>query len=336
MLEIKEDFDNITNINERIYYDNKDIKVCQLMIAGIKEIILMNLDLIKYKYSIKRYNISNIYSVNCFELKKNNYIILGKNLSAHFTDLFTNNLIKQNTIINKSYVGGIKINEKIIALSSNSLVINGENKIIFYNTNSKKIPNEIEGYSFIMSQNGLSLFPRKKQNKITNIGILLCACKQYKKGQKNGILLVNSNLGDNKNVYKPFYETQAFKPYCFCPILNYKKIKDEGKINYNNIEEFRKNIIIENTNYFLVGGFDEEKRIGIIKLYKVNFSDKACFTTIEYIQDIEFENEEDIGFFNGPINCIIQSKQSGNILVTNCNGNIYLFSRPNLDFFLKE
>ena len=336
VMEIKENLQNITNINERINYDNKDDKSCQLIIAGRKDLILLTLDLKKYKYSIKGYNINNIYTVNCFELKKNNYIILGKNLSAHDIDLFVNNQIKQNNIVNKSYIGSIKINENIIALTSNRFISNGENKLIFYNTNSKKVSNEIEGHSFIMSPNGLSLITRKEQSKKKNIGILLCACKQYDNGQKNGILLVNPNLGDNKNVENPFYDTENFVPHCFCPILNYKEIKDNEKINYNNIEEFRENIIIEDTNYFFVGGFDEEKRLGSIKLYKINFTDKAYNTTIDYIQDIEFENEEEIGFLDGPINCIIQSKQTGNILATNYNGNIYLFSRPNLDYFFPK
>ena len=62
---------------------------------------------------------------------------------------------------------------------------------------------------------------------------------------------------------------------------------------------------------------------GKIKLYKVIFHNKACDTTIEYIQDIEFEEDEKMGEFDGPINCILQSKISGNIIASCYNKKIF-------------
>ena len=75
---------------------------------------------------------------------------------------------------------------------------------------------------------------------------------------------------------------------------------------------------------------------GKIKLYKVIFHEKACDTKIEYIQDIEFEEDEKMGEFDGPINCILQSKISGNIIASCYNKKIYLFTPPNIDYYLEN
>ena len=91
---------------------------------------------------------------------------------------------------------------------------------------------------------------------------------------------------------------------------------------------------MEETNFFLAGGFDTEKRQGKIKLYNINFSDRINETKIEYIQDIEF-NENEFDGFETVVNCIIQSKVSGNIIVGSYDEKVYMFTKPNLDYFLK-
>ena len=351
-------FDSITNITEITNYEdvkNKDIS--KIIITGYKEIILMKIDFKTSNIETKNLNVSNIYSINFFEIKKNNYIISGRNICMHILDLFNNNSndVQKNIIESKSYFGGIKINENTIALTSNNLKEGGEDKIIFYNSKSKRILNEIEGYSHSISPNGLAIIQnekiimksertqkgkknRKKKNKnknskeanekTENERVLLCACKRYRKKEENGILLINPQIQENKNVENYFYNTGNFEPYCFCQIL----IFENNNKNLDNIDdEYKKNIKIKETDYFLVGGLDEEKRRGTIKLYKVNFNEKSYIKKIEYLQDIEL-NE----FFDGPINCIIQSRISGNILVTCYNGNIYLFSLPNINFYLDE
>ena len=50
----------------------------------------------------------------------------------------------------------------------------------------------------------------------------------------------------------------------------------------------------------------------------------------------EYTFEKQMGYINGPINCIKQSKTTGNILVCCYNGNIYLLTPPNIDYYLKE
>ena len=361
-------FDSITNITEITNYEdakNKDIS--KIVITGYKEIILMKIDFKTLNIETKNLNVSNIYSINFFEIKKNNYIISGRNICMHILNLFNNNSndLQKNVIESKSYFGGIKINENTIALTSNNLKEGGEDKIIFYNAKSKRILNEIEGYSHSISPNGLAIIQiekiimksestqkskknRKKKNKNSNEAnektenerVLLCACKSYRKKEENGILLINPQIQENKNVEHYFYNTGNFEPYCFCQIL----IVENNNKNLDNIDdEYKKNIKIKETDYFLVGGLDAEKRRGAIKLYKVNFNEKSYIRKIEYLQDIELNeklnkklNEDLNEFFDGPINCIIQSRISGNILVTCYNGYIYLFSLPNINFYLDE
>ena len=153
---------------------------------------------------------------------------------------------------------------------------------------------------------------------ITENKILFCACKKYMKEQKNGILLVNPNIGDCKRIGKEFYYTYNYEVYCFCPILN---IEYNDSLNIND-EEFKKGIKITDTEYFFVGGFDLDKRIGIINFLKYYMEKKFGKKRIKYIQDIEIEDNENFECL--PISCINLFKITGNITVTCYNGKIYL------------
>ena len=86
--------------------------------------------------------------------------------------------------------------------------------------------------------------------------------------------------------------------------------------------------------FFFAGCFDLDKRIGLVKLYKLN--DNDC-NGIKFLQNIEI-SEDDVNFkgFNFPVNNIIQIKYSGKIIITTIDGRIYLFSKPNLDYYLKK
>jgi hypothetical protein len=161
IMEIKESIDLITNIIERVNYDGKKKNSIQLVVSGSKDIILIIIDLNNLKYDIKGYSLSNMYNLNICEMKKNNYIICGKKNCIHTIDLFVHNQIKQNKIDDKTYLGSYRISDNIIALSSNSLLPGGDNSTIFYNTNTKKTTNGMEGYSPIISSSGLSLIERE-------------------------------------------------------------------------------------------------------------------------------------------------------------------------------
>jgi len=171
-----------------------------------------------------------------------------------------------------------------------------------------------------------------KENKIS---ILLCACKKYSSDQKNGILLVNPKYEDNEKDKLPFYDTKEFEVYCFCPLF-------EVNVGGNIISE-SEDIISRETKYFLVGGYDNNRKQGIIKLYKLIYDNEVFNTRIKYLQDIIIKkrilsNNENENFegFEGAISCITQSKRKGNILVSCYDGKIYLLSEPNLEFYINK
>ena len=328
--------------------DNED-KKDQIVLCSNKSLFLTTINFQTMESETKELNISHLLGFNSIEMKKNNYIVVGKRCTSYFTDLFLENSKKEpkefQLFDDKSCFNSIKINDNVIALVSNNIFPNGENALLFYNLKKKKLlMNEIKGYSFIMSQNGLELMPILSNDNKKRI--LLCACKRYIPGQKNGILLVNPNLGENKEVEEPFYDTVNFEVNCFCPLFNVKEkdekvdIIREGFIGEINASEDRgkdfENLIFEETNYFLVGGFDEDRREGRIRLYKTIYGEKAYNTKIEYIQDIRFKKQRGIEDFNGPINYLLQSRTTGNILASCTNGNIYLLTPPNLNYYLEE
>ena len=87
------------------------------------------------------------------------------------------------------------------------------------------------------------------------------------------------------------------------------------------------------TDYVLVGGFDSEKYKGCIKLFKIIYDDISFKNKTEFIQDIEVYDK-----IKGPVSCIIQEKYSldKNILVSSWDGNIYSFSGPYINPYIKQ
>ena len=309
---------------EKSEYNEKTEKITLLCCSNVGFQII-NLDFQSFEVEIEEYPMPRIFK-NFIEMEEDNIIITGYEGAFYFTNLFKKNCdLKEKKITDKTYRGGIKINDKIAALTSNSIIINGEDKLLLYNIKSKQIFEVIKGYSFIVSNNGLTVIHREE---LEEKKILLCSCKKYKNGQKNGILLVNIKLDDCKIIENEFYETDNFEVYCSCQILDF----ENNNINSNKYNN--KKLIIEDKEYFfLVGGFDLDKRVGIIKLFKLIYNIKNITKTkIEFIQDIEFgDNFEN---FDRPISCINQSKSTGNISATCYNGKIYLFTQPNLKYFL--
>ena len=354
MMDIKGFKETLYNICERVTNDNKGKKL-EIIGCMSNEIDIIQIDLKGLDSSIKRYNLEPKLCYNLVEMKESNYFFLGENGVIQYLELFNKNYLNKNNIKNKAYIGCIKINENICAFTSNIILPKGEDKLFFYNIKTKKISNEIEGYSFVMSTNGLSIMEKnfevkntknaddkkkkKKKNKSnnnTNINeiknkVLICACKKYCQNQSNGLLLVNADLSNNINIKNPFYETYDFEVNCICPL----SIIDNEKTNYNNInEEYKERIKVTYTDYFLVGGFDKQAGEGKIKLYKLIYSDDVAEIAIEYQQDIEFD--ENFEGFNGSIGCITQSKISGNIIINCFDGKIYLLTKPNIDFYLEK
>jgi len=262
--------------------------------------------------------------------KENDYITFGGKGIFEFINFFEEKIGIKSTlkVCDGNYRGGIKINKVLYAFTSNSNVPNGEDKLIIYNTKSKAIVQTIEKYSFIVSLNGLCVIDSEISE---NNKILLCACKKYNSQQQNGILLINLEINDDDlKLENCFYDTNDFEVNCFCQICN---------VENNNIigEDItkRENIKIYKTMFVLVGGFDRGKGGGMIKLYRLIKDDKSNCEKLEYLQDIEFEMDDNFSGFQNSISCMTQSNLTGNIIVTIWDENTYLLKPPNIDFYLK-
>jgi len=317
-----------------IYEINCDSNQVKIAILCKIKYYVVYINLINFKSDSQDFS-SDLAIQNIFPIPKteNKYITTGVKGIFNITSDFKSQ-ISTYTLNNKSpFIDGINIDNNTLALICNSIIPFGEDKLIFYNCSIYGIKKEISGYSFRISSNCLSLIENEKDGK--KIKILLCACKKYTKKQKNGILLVNlSNFDKNEEINELFYETGPFEVDCFCPItiVENKNSKEEDVT-------IKENITIKKTDFFFVGGFDEEKREGMIRLYKINYTNNKI--DIEFIQDIvnnEKNDSNDKAFegFGKSISSIIQSNIIGNILVTNFDGNVYLFKPPNIDYFLSN
>ena len=256
----------------------------------------------------------------CYEKILNNkieYIVIGEKGIYHF-DKFPSKLkkIEENLetyhIDKRNYKGNIKINDNILAFTSNSVLNGGDDIIVFYDMNKKTIINSKENYSFVHSVNGLSIMDLEKENK----KVLLCACKKYTEKQTNEILLIDTEIEEKKKLNTIYVGTDSFEVNCFCQI---------------NIEDNNKTI---KTNYFFIGGFDLEKNKGIIKLCKLTYINNEFYITI--IEDIAINFANGFEGFERTINIIIQSKINRKILVSSWDGHVYCFSEPNIKVHLEE
>ena len=202
-----------------------------------KEIIIRE-NHIDYKYfSGNNYNnidISNIGALypcmNIFKLKDGKYIIYSEIGIYKCSNIFNSGVkIEYSSLSKNAYIGGIKINDEIIAFIPKSNESKKENELKinsldFYNAKLKKHLNDIifENYSFLLSGNNC---PIMKIPKIEDNKLLLVACKNYNGGDKNGILLIKMRFNEDeiKKTYLKFYNTNNFEVYCFCPLFKIKK-----------------------------------------------------------------------------------------------------------------
>ena len=320
---------NISSISELTSTKTEEMKKDKNIITCTKDnLITTTINSNTFTIKSKKYDQFHIPCNFILEVRKNNYIVCGSKGVFIYYDLFSKIVNTRNIVILKeNYTGGIVLDDGLFALTSNEIVKNGVNNLVIYNVKSKKIQTEIKGYSFNSSSTGLSIMQRedpKKGPKSYN-QTLLCACKKNKIGQKNGILLVNINSENKINISNSFYDTGNFEVYCFCPLM--KEDKDAK------LRIFQNNHFLIKTDYFLVGGYDNDRKRGMIKLYKLKYNE-SNETSIEYIQEIKPEKREKFEGFKKPISCMIQSKKDGKILITSWDGNVYLFSNPKFESFL--
>ena len=252
-----------------------------------------------------------------------------------------------NIISGGAYRGLHKFTDTRIAITSNSIIPEGMNKLIIYNfaLNNKNTSDnknkkggiefetnendENERYSFVASNTGMATI---------NDNVLLCACKKYTEKDKNGILMltiINENKQDKLN--KIFLETGEFEVHCFCPLK-----ADKLQINILNINDFEDHFT--KNDIFLVGGFDSKLGEGRIKLYTLVRKGEEI-KGVKFLQDVELPKTKEmdiesriekkkkmkIKVFNGAISSLIQSSIDDRIFVSCYDGRVYLLSKPNLD-----
>ena len=191
------------NIIREEKYEKKDIKEVKSEKKDI-ELIICSKDDFSFK-KIPKKDINQIISepnnkddtdknksdyLNFIILKTNSYMIC-KNDGLYIIDNLRSNIVQKrenkiNNLGDESFIGAIRINDQYSAFTSYKTLLNGNEKIVFFNCNSKKIIREIEDdYEFIKSPNNMTLIKREEVKEKTKI--LLCACK---KSKKNGILLI--------------------------------------------------------------------------------------------------------------------------------------------------
>ena len=131
----------------------------------------------------------------------------------------------------------------------------------------------------------------------------------------------------NKNSF--FFLETEFSVRSICHILNSHKLVG-GQPSTNNIIYSKQNLYEE---YMLVGGLDEEKRSGTIKLYRFKFEEEPQNYKLEYLQDIDtFENFRG---FEKSVNYIKQNKKNEEIIIR-FDEKYFIFKKPNLDYFINE
>ena len=317
--------------------ERDDIKENYMLVTQGKQINLFKAIIDKKAFSIyKKLEINSLFSLKIGE----DFLVCCQNKVVKYnSNLLQKNLLSQEIVFKDNYTskGAIKINNFVL-LKSNKICSMGNDNLFIFNiiTNEIFTFNIKDEYSFLYSQNGLTILSmnikNKKNSTIINKkkNILLCACKKYIKNQKNGILLLTGFDESAKyfDIKTYFYDTGNFEVYCFCPLLLFDT---NNIIKQNNIT---------NTNYFLVGGFEKGKSKGIIKLFKVIYSNLNFDNRIEFIQDIEIIDKYDSNrfifkVFKKPISCITQSSSNKNLLITCWDGNVYLLDTLNIESYLK-
>ena len=280
----------------------------------------------------KRLNLKNSIFKYSFTTKDSEIILCSNNSLTQYEGILKEKENNDIFVINKIHsTCGKKITNNIISVVSNKVLNKGnkgEDILKIINTNNR---NELyqEEYSFNTNPNSLLLIntnvdlnnnfnegnkKKKKNKKNKNIHksnikekakLLFCACTKYYDDQKNGILVF---CPGGKKVEDNFYDTGDFEVFCFCLL---KKSID------NNIID---------TNYLLVGGYDNNLNQGLIKLYEIIYDEIIELTKLKFIRNIR-----NLSFIKEPINCIIQLSKTGEIIVTSWDGSVNLFTKPNLE-----
>lgn len=262
----------------------------------------------KEKINSKIFSKINLHLNQYFKMNEpNEYLILAEdgiyhlNLPLKYDKTEIIKPIDEDKSI--KYNSYVKISDNYYGFTTNSKYNNGKNLLRFYDFKSNTFTNNIQDitnkYSFTTCENGLYLIDTSETYKI-----LLCACETDRENEENGILIQQIIGNMNKLTVPTFENTDDFQVTCFCGINNKYK----------------------NCQFILVGGFEINKRRGMIKLYKVSFDPKKEEVKIHFIQDL-IEDYSKFDDFIGKINKIMLDKDDNKKIIISCLfGGVYQFS----------
>jgi len=333
-IDIKEPQYNLYEVKSENIENKKDDEI-NLISFSKNKIYFCTLNTDKKELKINgKFKNSSLISV--YYLDEKYSLIVGLEKIARFDNKWNNKFTNIKPLLNLYLYcrGGKLLNfelSQIFVFTSNEIIPNGENKMIFYDHFDNRVITDITGYSFLPSYNNL-LELKPYANRKMSLLLVACQKKEKNKLPKNGVLLVTVNLESKFDYSHDFIGTDSFEVSCFCQIL----LVDNNNSIYDDITK-KDGINITETNYILIGGFDEDKREGCIKLYKV-LPDKKYKDSflLKYKQDIDIDQNDEFNGFDGKISCITQSTITGNILVTCWDGTVHMFKPPNLDAFKNE
>lgn len=350
-----ENMEVINNVNiENWIYSISEIPDTQneFMACCPEKIFLVTIKDNELHIQNKRLNLKNSLNKYSFSTKEDETILCGNNSITQYKG-YIKDIQKEN---NDIYVlnslpatCGKKITKNIIAVVSNKVYKNGQDILKIINTNNKNELKQIE-YSFNTNPNSLLIIDtnikiksssnanseggnkKKKRNKnknksnvhnngTENAKLLLCACTKYSEEQKNGIFIMCPNI-NAKRIQDEFYDTGDFEVFCFCHLINAKGEKGENDENGENYSD---------KHFLLVGGYDDNLNKGLVKIFEIIYdtNDKIELTKLKFRR-----NAYNLSNSKQPINCIIQSSKTGEIIVTSWDGSVKLFKKPNLDFLI--
>ena len=316
IINYNDDINKKENIDDIIdYFEiNNNEENCKIIAYGKKQIILKNI---------------NFEQLKIFD-NNNNITYLIKGLNELFNLIYISSYYKYEIL----YFNGIQLKKDLIVLTISSELIPPYNKIIFYNIKVKQIIEAIEDYSLSMNTKNLELIPGKD----INSQLLLCGCKKND-DNKNGILLINIQSGNNIIINHYFQETKDLEIYCFCPILldnqtfeEYRQVLVTKNYEKNNFYANEDDYIYKSNEYFLAGAYDIMKDKNMIELFQIRNSGNKNIEIID-IQEIVFSPE--IDEFDKILN-ITQSEKSGGIFVNCPDGKVHLLRAPNIDYYLER
>ena len=350
-----ENMEVINNVNiENWIYSISEIPDTQneFMACCPEKIFLVTIKDNELHIQNKRLNLKNSLNKYSFSTKEDETILCGNNSITQYKG-YIKDIQKEN---NDIYVlnslpatCGKKITKNIIAVVSNKVYKNGQDILKIINTNNKNELKQIE-YSFNTNPNSLLIIDtnikiksssnsnseggnkKKKRNKnknksnvhnngTENAKLLLCACTKYSEEQKNGIFIMCPNI-NAKRIQDEFYDTGDFEVFCFCHLINAKEEKGKNDENGENYSD---------KHFLLVGGYDDNLNKGLVKIFEIiyDINDKIELTKLKFRR-----NAYNLSNSKQPINCIIQSSKTGEIIVTSWDGSVKLFKKPNLDILI--